>query len=118
MATRVLFHRVVQNSPELGSNDARSVSRVFFDLMVDGGTFSDLHVDVEEPVGSTHKTEDISVSDLKAALVPLDQDAFKRAVRDYYQRLVNSAGFGKHLAKDKGFRTQEDELAMEQVTEL
>jgi len=118
MATRVLFHRVVQDAPEFGSTDTLSVSRVFFDLEVDGETFSDLYVNVEELVGGSHTTEEISVGELKAALLPIDRDAFEHAVRSYYQSLVSSAGSGKHLAKDKGFRMQGDELGMEQVIEL
>lgn len=118
MATRVLFHRVIQDVPELGSTDKRSVSRVFFDLEMDGEMFSDLYVNVEEPVGSNHTSEEISVGELRATLLPLDQDAFKRAVRNYYRSLVSSAGFGKHLAKDKGFRMHENELGMKQVVEL
>lgn len=118
MTTQVLFHRVVQDAPEFGSTETRSVSRVFFDLMVDGETFSDLHVDIEEPVGSSHASEEINVEKLKDVPVPIDRTAFERAVRGYYQSLVTSAGFGKHLAKDKGFRAFGDKLALEQVVEL
>jgi hypothetical protein len=118
MAIKVLFHRVVQDVPEFGSTDAHSVSRVYFDLQVDGEMFSDLYVNVEEPADGSHATEEIRVGELKAALLPLDQEAFKQAVRGYYHSLVTSAGFGKHLAKDKGFRTYENELGMEQVIEL
>lgn len=48
----------------------------------------------------------------------IDREAFEQAVRNYYQSLATSAGFGKHLAKDKDFRTQGDELALVQVVEL
>lgn len=59
MATRVLFHRVVQDAPEFGSTDAHSVSQVYFDLEVGGETFSVLNVNVEEPVGGSHATEEM-----------------------------------------------------------
>lgn len=86
MAARVLFHRVVQDEPEFGSTDARSISRMFFDLEVDGEMFSDLHVDVEELVGSSHMAEEIDVGKLKDAPVSIDRKAFEQA--NYYQSLV------------------------------
>lgn len=118
MAARMMFHRVVQDAPEFGSTDSLSVSRVFFDLEVDGEIFSDLYVDVEELVGSNHASDEIAVGQLKDVSLPVDPNAVERAVKGYYQSLVTSAGFGKHLAKDKGFRSFGDELGMEQVIEL
>jgi len=118
MAGLVMFHRVVQDSSEFGSTETLSVSRVYFDLEVDGEKFSDLYVNVEEAIGSTHGDEEIIVGRLVNAPGSIDRKAFERAVRTYYQNLVTSAGFGKHLAKGKGFRTFGDELGMEQVIEL
>lgn len=118
MATRIIFHKVVQDGREFGSDDTRSVSRVFFDLEVDGEFYEDLFVDLEEPVGGTHKTEDIRVGKPQGVATALDLESFEHAVRVYYQRLVTSAGYGKHLAKDKGFRSHGDELGLEQVVEL
>ena len=118
MATRLIFHHIEQDAPEFGSTEARAVSRAYFDLEVDGETFKDLYVNVEEPADGSHTTQEIGVGELKATLLPIDQGAFKQAVRGYYQRLVSSAGYGKHLAKDKGFRTQGDKLGLVQVVEL
>jgi hypothetical protein len=118
MGMRLIFHHVEQDAPKFGSTEARPVSRAYFDLEVDGETFKDLYVNVEEPVGGSHATQEISVGELKAALLPIDQDAFKQAVRGYYQRLMSSAGNGKHLAKEKSFCTQGDKLGLVQVVEL
>lgn len=118
MATNVRFHRVVQDSKEFGSTETTAVSKVFFDIEVDGKTFSDLHVDIEEAVSSSHSNEEISVGKLIGVPDSVDQKALQDAVRTYYQSLVTSAGFGKHLAKGKGFRTFGNELGMEQVIEL
>lgn len=119
MARKVMFHRVVQDASEFGSTETLSVSRVYFDLEVDGEKFNDLYVKVEEAVGSsTHTNKEITVGRLVDAPASIDQAALERAVCNYYQSLVSSAGFGKHLAKDKGFRTFGDELKMEQVIEL
>lgn len=118
MATRIIFHKVVQDELEFGSDDTHSVSRVFFDLEEDGELYENLYVDVEEPADGTHQTEDIVVGKPQGAPVTLDPESFKQAVCVYYQRLVNSAGYGKHLAKGKGFRSHGDELGLEQVVEL
>lgn len=115
MATRVLFHHVIQDATEFGSNESRAVSRVYFDLEVDGTLHEDLTVDLEEEVGSSHRNEEITVGKV-AGIV--EREAFERAVRAYYQSLVSSAGYGKNLAKDKGFRTYGDKLSLEQVVEL
>ena len=103
MATNVRFHRIVQDSREFGSTETTAVSKVFFDVEVDGKMYRDLHVDVKEPVGSTHEDEEISIGGLMGVPVSIDEKAFKGAVRTYYQSLVTSAGFGKHLAKGQGF---------------
>ncbi len=118
MATNILFHRVVQDSQTFGSTETKAVSRVHFDLEVDGEMYRDLHVDLEELVGGNHSDEKIAVGKLVGVPISVNPKAFQEAVRRYYQSLVRSAGFGKHLAKDKGFRTFGDELGMEQVIEL
>jgi hypothetical protein len=116
----VIFRRVIQDAVEFGSDDERSVSRVYFDLEVDGETHQGLYVNVEEPAYGTHQTDQITVGALAfhGEPVKLDRQAFEAAVKAYYQSLVTSAGYGKHLAKDKGLRTHGDELGRTQVVEL
>ncbi len=118
MATRIIFHNVVQDGLEFGSDDTRSVSRVFFDLEEDGRVYEGLHVDVEEPADGTHQTDKITVGKPQGVPASVDLESFKGAVCVYYQRLVGSAGYGKHLAKDKGFRSHGDSLGLEQAVEL
>lgn len=117
MTTRIIFHKVVQDGLEFGSDEEKSVSRVFFDLEQDGEIYNGLSVDLEEPLGATHETGDVSVGRFDSP-VTLERSAFEDAVRGYYQSLVSSAGYGKHLAKGKGFRSHGDELGLEQVLEL
>jgi hypothetical protein len=116
--TRVVFRRVVQDSPEFGSTETKAVSKVLFDIEVKGKTYHDLHVDIEEPVGGTHSDEEMSVGKPIGVPTSVDREAFEGAVRGYYRSLVTSAGFGKHLAKDKGFRTFENKLDLTKVVEL
>jgi hypothetical protein len=117
MTTKIIFRKVIQDGLEFGSNETRAVSRVFFDLEAAGKTHTDLYVDLEEPVSATHETAEISVGAFSSP-VELGRAGFEEAVRSYYQSLVSSAGYGKHLAKDKGFRSHGDELGLVQVVEL
>ena len=125
MATRVTFERVVQDAEEFGSTETVAVSRVFFELETGGETYSEMYVDLTEPVGGDHAEETLAVGTPQHVGTgqtfdpgALDQQAFERAVQTYYRSLVNSAGFGKHLAKDKGFRTHGDTLGLVQTIEL
>ncbi len=116
MAHTVVFRQVVQDSDEFGSDEVQSVSRVFFDLK-EGEELRPLFVDVREPVGGTHQEDEIEVLPLKED-VSFDQNAFEEAVKAYYQSLVNSASYGKHLAKGKGFRSQGTTLAKQWVAKI
>ena len=117
MKTRIIFHKVVQDSRELGGSETHAVSRVHFDLEQGEESYQGLFVDLTEPVNTTHETGDVTVGTFDAP-VKLNREAFERAVCSYYQSLVQSAGYGKHLAKDKGFRSHDDVLGLEQVVEL
>lgn len=130
MATRMTFDRVVQDSEEFGSTETRAVSRVFFELEADSKTYSDMYVDIEEPVGGDHSDQTLAIGTPQSAAskealatrsfdpASFDREAFEGAVRAYYQRIVTSAGYGKHLAKDKGLRTFGDTLGLIQTVEL
>lgn len=117
MANRIVFHKLVQDGLEFGSNERVSVSRVYFDLIYGEDTYPELYVDIEEPAGGTHDLKDVQVGAFKSP-VELDRKAFEEAVCRYYQSLVTSAGYGKHLAKDKGMRSHGDVLGLEQVFTL
>ena len=117
MKTRVIFHKVVQDSRELGGSETHAVSRVYFDLEQDQESYKGLFVDLTEPVHTAHEESDVTVGEFDAP-VKINRKAFERAVCSYYQSLVQSAGYGKHLAKDKGFRSHDDVLGLEQVVEL
>ena len=117
MKTRIIFHDVVQDGLELGSDEEHAVSRVHFDLEQGQESYTGLFVDLTEPVNTRHETSDVQVGEFESP-VKLSRKAFEKAVCSYYQSLVQSAGYGKHLAKDKGFRSHGDVLGLKQVVEL
>jgi len=115
--TRVIFHHVVQDEPQLGSDETHAVSRVHFSLEHGEESYDGLFVDLTEPVNTTHEADDVQIGTFESP-IKLDRKAFEEAVCRYYQSLVRSAGYGKHLAKGKGFRSHGDVLGREQVVEL
>ncbi len=117
MKTKIIFHSVTQDDLEFGSDETRSVSRVYFDLERGDESYKGLFVDVEEPADAQHDESDVTVGAFESPIA-MTREAFEKAVCDYYLSLVTSAGYGKHLAKGKGFRTHGDELGLEQVVEL
>ncbi len=76
MKATITFSRCVQDSQDYGSDDEHMISRVFFDLEVDGHAYPGLHVDIKQAVGSFNYT------------------AFRDAVERYYRGLVGSTGSG------------------------
>lgn len=117
MKTRIIFHSVTQDGLEFGSTDTHAVSRVYFDLERGNDRHEGLFVDLEEPAGTEHDIAKVKVGAFESP-IELNREAFEKAVSTYYQNLVTSAGYGKHLAKGKGFRTHGDELGLEQAVEL
>ena len=117
MKTKIIFHHVVQDGLAFGSDETHAVSRVHFDLEQGEKGYPGLFVDLTEPVNTLHEAGDVQVGAFESP-VKLSRKAFEEAVCTYYQSLVRSAGYGKHLAKDKGFRSHGDVLGREQVVEL
>ena len=115
--TRIVFHKVVQDGLEFGGDETHAVSRVHFDLEDGEKRYTGLFVDLTEPVHTLHEASDVQIGAFESP-VKLSRKAFEEAVCSYYQSLVRSAGYGKHLAKGKGFRSHGDVLGREQVIEL
>lgn len=95
---KVTFHKCLQDSQDLGSDDEHMVSRVFFTLEIDGKIFNDLHVDLKQSVGSDFETGCIEVGHPKGYKGPFNYTVFRDGVEKYYRSLVGSQG--------RGIRTQ------------
>lgn len=117
MKTRIIFHSVTQDGLEFGSTETRAVSRVYFDLEHGDEQHEGLFVDLEEPADAEHDASEVNVGPFESPIA-MKREAFEKAVCSYYESLVTSAGFGKHLAKGKGFRMHGDVLGLQQVIEL
>ena len=49
---RVIFHKVLHDSQDIGSTADHMVSRAFFTLELNGNIYSDMYVDVQQPYGT------------------------------------------------------------------
>ncbi len=94
MKATVTLTRCVQDSQDYGSNDEHMVSRVFFDLEVDGRSYPGLHADLKQVVGSNYETGDIEVGKPEGYRGPFNYIAFRDAAERYFRGLVGSAGSG------------------------
>jgi hypothetical protein len=95
MATvKVIFHELLQDSQDLGSDDEHMVSRLFFAVEVNGQPFNDLYADLKQTVGSSYGAESLEVSPPRGAYKgPFDYDKFQKAAEDCYRSFVGSGGF-------------------------
>ena len=72
----VIFTKCVQDSQDYGSDDEHMVSRVFFDIQIDGEVHRDLHCDIKQVVGSSYETGDIEVGRPAGYRAPFNYTAF------------------------------------------
>jgi hypothetical protein len=118
---RVRFHGCIQDSQEYGSDDEHMISRVFFDMEVDGEGYDGLHVDVKQTVGSSYETGPIEVGSPKGTKYrgPFDHQAFSEAVEKYYRSIVGSkASRFKRRGRSRNIRMPNQRFGVEQVVEF
>jgi hypothetical protein len=84
----VRFTECRQNSQEAGTDDEHMVSRVFFNIEVDGTQRGDYYVDLKQTVGSTMVEGLIQVPWPTAYKGPWNQETFANAVREYFGQCV------------------------------
>ena len=93
-SAKVTFVRCEQDSQDYGSDDEHMVSRVFFNLEIDGDRYDDLHVDIKQPVVGNYETAPIEVGPPqgKRYTGPWNHNVFRSQVEQYYRSLVGSKG--------------------------
>jgi hypothetical protein len=103
---KILLQRLVQDSQEYGSNDEHMVSRVFFDLIIDGTRHPNLYCDVKQIVGSSFETAPMEVSTPVGYTGAFNHDAFQNIIEKYYRTLVGSQGHGIRITDGSNIRMQ------------
>ena len=66
------------------------ISRIFYELVVNGKTQGSFYSDIKQPVGSEYVAEDLEVTAPNGYEGPFDQASFAKGIRNYYQRIAGS----------------------------
>ncbi|MFX1534100.1 MAG: hypothetical protein ACFFDI_07695 [Promethearchaeota archaeon] len=117
---KITFYRCHQDSQDYGSNDEWMVSRVFFNLEIDGERFEGLYADLKQTVGSDYETAPLEVSPPHGYEGAFNHQAFRECVEKYYRtKCVGSEATGIHLGKGAKFiRMQNNVFDIEMVCEF
>jgi len=73
------------------------VSRIFFDIEVDGSPRGEFYVDLKQCVGSNFETGSIEVSSPQGYKGPFNYEAFRDGVEKYYRSLIGLRGKCVHI---------------------
>ena len=110
---KVIFRKCIQDSQDYGSDDEHMVSRVFFDLEIDGEIFKDLFADLKQTVGSDIETGIIEVGPPKGYGGSFNYIAFRDAAEKYYRSLVGSQGRGVRIKGSSNIRMRNNTFIQE-----
>jgi hypothetical protein len=98
IAVRVLFHRCLQNSQDLGTNDDHLVSRVDLSLEYGGQRAGPFSVTVKQSAGADYATAPLEVSKPSGYDGPFNYAQFRACVEQYYRNLVGSSARGIRIS--------------------
>jgi len=115
---KVLFRELIQDSQDYGSDDEHMVSRVFFDLEIDGKKYKGIYADVKQPVGSSFESAPLEVSIPENYKGPFNFEAFRNVVEQYYRSLVGNRGFGIHIEGGSNIRMRNNRFIQSGVAEF
>lgn len=115
---KIIFHKLIQDSQVLGSNDEHMISRVFLTLEYAGKTFADLSADIKQPVGSDFEKTPLEVSMPIGYVGPFNYEAFRTAVEKYYRSLVGRSGSGIHIQGGQNTRMRNNTFKRQAVVEF
>jgi hypothetical protein len=106
------LNKLVQDSQEYGSDDEFMVSRVFFDLEIEGNWHRGLYANIKQVVGSPISANALEVSPPIGYKGPFNQEAFSKAVANYFLRLIGPNGSVFSLGNSKNIRMQNNSMAV------
>ena len=116
--TKVIFHKLIQDSQDYGSNDQHMVSRAFFTVDVEGNVSDEAYVDIKQSVGSDFETTPLEVSKPVGYNGPFNYQAFRQAAESYYRSLVGGKGSGIHIAGGSNIRMRNNTFLQQAVAEF
>lgn len=115
---KVIFHKLIQDSQDYGSDDQHMVSRAFFKIETEGNVSEEAYVDIKQPVGSDFETTPLEVSRPAGYNGPFNYEAFRQAAEAYYRSLVGSKGSGIHISGGGNIRMQNNTFIKQAIAEF
>lgn len=107
----VTFRSCIVNQKAAGTDDHTMGSRVYFDLDIDGRQYSDLYVDVWEPLGMTTDQALLQVTAPQGYDGPFNFPVFRASLEFYYR---NALGGQAWLSMVRGIRGMTERHKVEQ----
>lgn len=105
----VTMTELAQISQDFGS-DEHMVSRVYFDIAIEGHGYPGLHVDVKQTVGSSFETAPLEVSSPVGYRGPMNHDALRAAVESYYRSHFGLLGRSIRVGADSEARIRNNRV--------
>ena len=106
---RVTFHKLIQDSQDIGTGEDHMISKAFFTLELDGNVHNDMCVELKQPFGTDYETEPVEVFRPTGSYSGnWNQHAFADAAEDYYRGLIGSQG--RVFAVGKGTRMRNNTM--------
>lgn len=75
---------------QISQNNDHMISRLIFDLEIDGKLFPGLYTEIKQPVGSTYADGMLEVSKPVGYTGPFNFEAFSKGAEKYYKEQHNS----------------------------
>jgi len=92
MKAKVTFKKILQDDQQLGSDEQWMVSRIFFDLEIDGRKIPGLFVDIKQTVGSPFETAPLEVGSPHGYGGPWNHAEFRKEAEAIYRRSFGPEG--------------------------
>lgn len=115
---KVIFHKLIQDSQDYGSDDQHMASRAFFTVDIEGNVSEEAYVDIKQSVGSDFETTPLEVSKLVGYNGPFNYQAFRQAAESYYRSLVGGQGSGIHIAGGSNIRMRNNTFNTREMAEF
>ncbi len=113
---KLYLHKIIQDSQEFGSNDDHMISRVFFDLEINGNKTEGLYANIKQSVGSSFESTRLEVSRPANYNGTFNHEAFCTIVDRYYRSVVGSVVSG--FRADKKIRMRNNTITSPLVAEF
>ena len=101
---KLSLNKLIQDSQDYGSNDEHMVSRVFFDIEIEGTKHEGIYADIKQPIGSSFESSPLEVSSPANYRGAFNYEAFRSIVEQYYRSLVGAGGSGIRISGGSNIR--------------